>query len=139
MALTPEQLTKVKKYIELYNEDIIDNDNLDFVIEDSAEFLSEPTFGSQYPKAVAYLTLHTLTIAAQTSGEGGSAGDATGGAVIQRTIGPITIKWASPKDSSNSKYWDAYKTTKYGLMLLDLIRLCTLGKGISVTGAWEDL
>lgn len=139
MALTAEQRTKVEKYITLYNEDMLDNENIDFVIDDSAEFLSESVFGSQYPKAVAYLTLHTLTIANQTSGANGNSGDATGGAVIQRTIGPITIKWASPKDSSNSKYWDAYKTTKYGLMLIDLIRLCTFGKGISVTGAWEDL
>lgn len=139
MALTEAQLQKVKDYVSLYNEDLLDHDYFDFVVEDSADSLSESVFGSRYPKAVALLTMHTLTIATQTSGEGSSEGDATGGAVIQRTIGPITIKWASPKDSSNSKYWDSYKSTKYGLMLIDLIRLCTLGMGIAVTGVREEL
>lgn len=137
MALTPEQIDKIEQYINVYDPNMIGDPNLEFVMEDSADSLSEKCFGKQFEKAVAFLTMHTLTVAAQTSGsssEGGSA--ATGGAVIQRTIGPITIKWANPKDSHSSKYFDTYKTTKYGQMLLDLIQTCTLGMGISVTNEW---
>lgn len=135
MALTREQRRKVEQYIEVFDPAMLDNDNLAFVLTDSSETLSEACFGTQYEKAVALLTLHTLTIAAQTAG-----GSAAEGFVVQRTIGPITIKWANPSSGNRwDKYLAMYRTTKYGLQLIDLINSCTAGAGFSVNHAWREL
>ena len=136
MELTPEQIEKIKKYIELYDATMLDDPNLDFAIEDSANSLSPNCFGTQYEKAVALLTLHMLTVAKATS-EGGSGSGSEGiGAIIQKTIGPITIKWANPTEQSSSTYFEEYKTTRFGRMLLDLIKVFTRGYSMNVTGSW---
>lgn len=131
MSLTPAQRAKVEQYITLFNEDSLNNDNLDFVIEDSVETLSEDVLGKFYEKAIALLTLHTLTIAQQTTD--GTAGE---GYVIQRTIGPITIKWANPT-SSKDKWYSYYRSTKYGQMLVDILKQCSIGAGINVNHMWR--
>ncbi len=72
MSLTTAQREKVDQYITMFNESMLDNENLDFAIEDSVDTLSEDALGKQYEKAVALLTMHTRTIAQQTrEGTGG--------------------------------------------------------------------
>lgn len=134
MSLTTAQREKVDQYITMFNESMLENENLDFAIEDSVDTLPEDALGKQYEKAVALLTMHTLTIAQQTTeGTGGE------GYVIQRTIGPITIKWANPASDNKDKWYNYYKSTKYGLALIDILKRCTAGMGISVNHMWRHI
>lgn len=135
MALTVEEVAKVKEYIKVYYPSLLSDENLDFLIEDAADTLSARYFGKHYPKAVAYLTMHNASIASQTasSGSGGSEG-----IVVQKTIGPVTIKYAD--GSSHYKGWNAlYGSTKFGLMLISLVKLCSGGGSITVNNAWRIL
>jgi len=135
MALTPADIATVKTYINVYFPALLESENVDFLINDAADTLSPSFFGRHYLKAVAYLTMHNGSIAAQTS-SGGSTGDA-GGVVVQKTIGPVTIKYS---DKSSTKEWAAlYGSTKFGLMLISLMKLCSGGGSITVNHAWRLL
>jgi len=129
--LTQSQKDKIEEYINVYDSSLLSNEFLSFVMDDSAETLSPACFGNRYEKAVALLTMHTLTIATQTTE--GTAGE---GFVIQRTIGPITIRWADPNNGKD-RFNYSYRTTKYGIELADLIKLCSVGAGFSVNHAWR--
>lgn len=134
MALPAADIAKVKEYIAVYYPALLENDNVDFLINDAADTLSPSFFGTRYIKAVAYLTMHNASIAAQTS-SGGSSGD-SGGVVVQKTIGPVTIKYAD--NTSSYKGWTAlYGTTRFGLMFLNLMKLCGGGGSITVNHAWR--
>jgi len=135
MALTESEVLKVKEYITVYYPALLENTNINFLIDDAADTLSPSFFGRHYLKAVAYLTMHNGSIAAQTS-SGGSTGDA-GGVVVQKTIGPVTIKYS---DKSSTKEWAAlYGSTKFGLMLISLMKLCSGGGSFTVNNAWRLL
>lgn len=133
MALTPEERTKISDYFQAYAPLYLQQATYTFMVDDAAESLSASFFGSNYCKAVAFLAMHNMAIASQVSN--GSGG--TEGYIIQRTIGPITVKYASP--TSSDKRRDAlslFKTTKYGLMLLDLYNTCGGNSAISVNHNW---
>ena len=126
MALTPEQILKVKSYITVYDATLLENANLDFVITDSADSLSASYYGNKYEKAVAFLTMHTLSMGARTANGGGADGF-----LSEKAIGPVKVKYAEFNFHGRNS---ALLTTKYGLMLDDLTRTC--GSGISVNNMW---
>lgn len=130
-TLTPEQIVDIKKWIEFYNADLLDNPSLDFVIEDSGNSLSEEYFGKFYCKAVALLVLHTFSIKKQAEIGGGEGG----GLLASKTIGPVKVTYAS---FSGSRSYSVLSTTIYGNMLKDLMNTCG-GGAITVTGAWRDM
>ena len=90
MALTPAQILKVKSYIEVYDATLLTNANLEFVIGDSADSLSASYYGDKYEKAIAFLTMHTLSMASQTANGGGADGF-----LSEKAIGPVKVKFAS--------------------------------------------
>lgn len=127
MALTPDELTKVKAYINVYDSTMLTNENLDFVIADSADSLSASFYGDKYTKAVAFLTMHTLSMASRTANGGGADGF-----LSEKAIGPVKVKYAEFNFHGRNS---ALLTTKYGMMLDDLTRSC--GSGISVNNMWR--
>ena len=129
MALTPEQILKVKSYIGVYDATLLTNSNLEFVIGDSADSLSASYYGDKYEKAIAFLTMHTLSMASQTANGGGADGF-----LSEKAIGPVKVKFASFTFNGRGS---ALLTTKYGMMLNDLTKTC--GAGISVNNMWGGL
>ena len=129
MALTPEQILKVKSYITVYDSSLLSNTNLDFVIGDSADSLSASYYGVHYEKAIAFLTMHTLSMASRTANGGGADGF-----LSEKAIGPVKVKYAEFNFNGRGS---ALLTTKYGMMLNDLTKTC--GTGISVNNMWGGL
>jgi hypothetical protein len=126
MALTPADIVKVKSYINVYDVTFLTDPNLDFVIGDSADNLSASFYGTKYPKAVAFLTMHTLSVAKGTVNGGGADGF-----LSEKTIGPVKVKYAQFNGKGRNS---ALLMTKYGVMLDDLTKSC--GPGISVNNMW---
>ena len=122
--LTEAEVLAVKQFIRIYSPSYLEDQNIDFMISDAASDLSRNFFGdAKLIKAVAFLTMHNMCMAKQTS-----AGGDFGGFVAERTIGPVRVKFADFKYRNGS----ALLQTRFGIMLNDLIK--SLGGGISVTG-----
>lgn len=83
--------------------------------------VSEDAFGDNYVLAGILLTAHFLTLFGPNSG-GGSVGV---GAVTQRTVGQVSVSYASPQVSSAASQ-RGLGLSKYGVQFAQLVANCAL-------------
>lgn len=104
---------KVRQYIAIYASEFIDNPNLDFMIEDQELSTSSIAFGNAWHKAIAFKTAHELQLASLSVSKKGNEV----GVVIARSIGPVSIRYATDKSRRSD---GTYNLTLYGKKYLEL-------------------
>lgn len=92
--------------------------NADFFIRMAGENLSRSFFGKQYAYAVAYKACHLYTVTAGS--EGNTAAGL--GQIASMSEGGLSVSFATGDAESDAS--GGLETTKFGKMLLGLIKSC---------------
>jgi hypothetical protein len=109
MALSPDQI------IATICPELTGSPSLPVFLEMAVEVTNRGFFGKMYPYAVAYRACHLFTI----TGSGGSGNPAFGmGQVASMSEGGLAVSFATGANKDGG----SLETTKYGKLLLDLIK-----------------
>ena len=87
-------------------------------------FVSKKTFGDKYKLAVAYLTAHMIALQNEYTTAAGASTDASVAGVKREREGDLEREYAIP---DTSDYMSLLYKTYYGLMYLQIMKLCSIG------------